>query len=396
MRGKSVGLCERFAFLPFQAPRQNKMKIKSQKQAFLKALQTVSAVITQRDIYPILGNVKISAQDGELLLRATDLKISLTYVFPRSKLEIIQPGELLIPALRLHNLVKETPDLDIVLERKEFNGILACQDGQFCILGEDPEKFPEIPEFEEKASIEISGLDFQSLIKKTLFATTTEKTRYDLDNVLVKIEGDSILFVSTDGKRLALCEKKCRQLGEPQSLSFTVPSRGLQQIDRVLSATTPETVGLSFLENQLLFRTEQVLLSTRLSDAKFPPYEKVIPQNMPYEASFPSKSFASALRRVCFLADDKNKIVEIAFSSEGLRLYTMGEGTGEATVEIPVAFDGEPFDIKFNPIFLLDVLKIIEGNEMKMVLKNGKSAALIKDGEDFQYVVLPIKIEEKG
>lgn len=371
------------------------MRIKCHKQTFAKALQSVNAVATQRDLYPILENVRISATDKGFFLKATDLKISLTYLFPREQVEIFEPGELLIPAFKLQSLVKETPDAQVTLEKKDFNGVLTCQDARFCILGEDPAKFPEIPEFQEKSVLEISGEDFQKMIKKTLFATTSEKTRYDLDNVLVNVLGDTIRFVATDGKRLALCDRKCKALGEVANNRFTVPSKGLQQIEKVLNTTNPPLVALSILDNQLLFRTNEFILSTRLSDAKFPPYERVIPKNFTATTSCAIKDFGSALRRVCVLTDEKNKIVEMVFSANKLKIFAVGEGTGEATVEIPAQFSGTPFDIKFNANFLLDMIKVAESSQLEISGLDGQSAVLVKDGEDFQYVVLPIKMEEK-
>ena len=361
----------------------------------LRALQTISGIAIQRDIYPVLENVKITSCENKLILRATDLKISATYTIAADQVSIIDPGELLLPAQKLYNLVKETPDEEIVIEQDGLNGILITGDGRFCLLGENGQNFPEIPDFQEQTAIEIFGEDFRKLIKKTLFATTPEKTRYDLDNVMVDIIEDTLRFVATDGKRLALCDKKYQAVGEIASKSFTVPAQGLQQIDRVLSATTPEKVKLSFVENQLLFRTEDVVLSTRLSDAKFPPYKRVMPQNLPYKATLQPKDLTSALRRVCLLADEKNKIVEMWFTPTTLKLYSRGEGTGEANVELPMVYDGEEFKVKFNPQFFLDALKVIEGKELDMLLQDSQSAILLKDGDDFQYIVLPIKVEER-
>ena len=372
------------------------MKIRCQKQIFLKALQSINAVATPRDLYPVLENVRITATKDQLLLRATDLKISLTYFFTKDQVEILESGELLIPALRLQNLVKETPDNDIVLEQDGLNGILTSQNSRFCILGEELDKFPEIPEFQEQPLLEIGAEDFQKLIKKTLFATTAEKTRYDLDNVLVCLQEQGIRFVATDGKRLALCDRKCQLLGQAANPKFTVPSKGLQQIEKVISATTPDKVLLSLVNNQLLFRTSDILLSTRLSEAKFPPYERVVPKNLPFSITFAVKDFSSALRRVCILTDEKNKIVEISFTATMAKFFSMGETTGEASVEIPVAFSGIPFTIKFNANFLLEMVKVVENTEIEMWLQDGQSPVLIKDGTDFQYVVLPIKIEEAG
>lgn len=372
------------------------MKIKCQKQVLLQALQTVTGVAAQKDIYPVLANVKVIADGDSLQLKATDLKISLTYSLSSNSYEIMEPGELLISAYRFFNVVKENPDESIILEKSDmFNAKITCSDGNFKILGEEPNKFPPIPEFGEAESLEVLGVDFQKLIKKTLFATTTEKTRYSLDNVLVLTFDDKLRFVATDGKRLAICDRPCENTTLKER-EFTVPSRGLQQIDRVLSATSPEKVKLGLIDNQLLFQTEEVVLSTRLAEAKFPPYEKVIPKDLPHKAFLKVKDFSSTLRRACFFTDEKNKSIELSFSSDTLKLFANDEGTGEAFLKMPVVFEGEPFDIKFNPDFFNDMLKVVDSPEVTVFLKDFASPAMIEDGEDFRYVVLPIKPQEAG
>ncbi len=367
------------------------MKVKCNRQSLLQALQTIIGVVTQKDIYPILGNVRVSAFDGNLLFKATDLKISLTYSLPVSQFEILEEGELLIAAQKFFNVIKEAPDEEVEVEKNNYDARIICKDGKFVILGEEPDKFPNVPEFQESNFIEIEGKDFQKLIRKTLFSTTTERTRYDLDNILLIISEDSLRFVATDGKRLAICDRPCTGGEGIDVREVTVPCKGLQQIDRVLSTTSPDKVRLGFMENQLLFHTPEVVMSTRLSEAKFPPYQKVIPQGLPYKAFLNVKDFTSALRRVCWFTDEKNKSIELSFTPEKLKLFAMDEGAGEASLEMPVVYEGEAFDIKFNPDFFLDMLKIADSSDVTILLKDFASAALIKEGDDFQYVVLPIK-----
>lgn len=370
------------------------MRIKIKKRSLITALKVVKAIAKRCDRLPILENMRLSIIDNELILKATDLKTTITYTLASNELEIIEPGELLLPAIKLYNLVKETPDEEVIIEKENFNGILISKDGKCCIRGEDPQKFPDIPQFEAEYSFELLGEDFKKLIKKTVFVTTKQLTRYDLDHVLVDILEDKLRFVATDGKRLAIFDRPYKAIGEVINKQLTVPAQGLQQIDRVLSATTPETVMLSFLDSQLLFRTREVILSIKLSDAKFPPYQKVMPSVLPFKATLTLKDFSSALKRVCLMADDKNKIVTISFNSTVMNFFAHGEGSREAKVNVPCLYNGEPFDIKFNPNLLLEVLKVLDSEKLNFLVKDGQSAILIKEGEDFSYIVLPIKKEK--
>ena len=94
------------------------------------------------------------------------------------------------------------------------------------------------------------------------------------------------------------------------------------------------------------------------------------------------------------MADDRNKIFQMSFSKYSMRLSSRGEGTGEAIIDVPCVFHGEPFDIKFNPNFFLEALRLTERDDIVMLSKDSQSPILLKDGEDFQYLVLPIKLDE--
>lgn len=372
------------------------MKIKIRKKAFKKVLRKICYLAKRNNNLPILENVLFSIVDNELILKATDLKTTVTYTLTSNELEVIEPGELLLPALRLYNLVKETSDEEVIIDQENFNGVLISKDGKYCIWGEDPQKFPEFPDFydlEDKDFLEISGKDLKKMIKKTVFVATKCITRYDLEHVLVEILENKLRFVATDGKRLAICEQPYKAIGEVINKQLTVPAQSLQQIDRVLSAITPETVTLSFLDGQFLFRTSEVLLSTRLSDAKFPPYQKVMPSVLPYKATLTLKDFASALKRVYLMADDKNKIVTISFSSTTMNFFAHGKGSGEAKFNVPCLYTGKPLEIKFNFNFLLEVSKVMDSKKIDFLVQDGQLAILIKE-EGFKYLVSPIVKDE--
>ncbi|HPY75682.1 MAG TPA: DNA polymerase III subunit beta [Planctomycetota bacterium] len=375
------------------------MKIKCHRQSMIKALQTINHVVVQKDLYPVLEKVRITTSDHGLIFRATDLNISITYTLPLDYVDIYEEGELLLSANKFLSLVREIPEQYISLEQEELNGVILCSDGRFCFLGEDTNKFPEIVKFEETSYLELACTDFQYLIKKTLFATTTEKTRFDLDNVLIDFVSTekydkALRFVSTDGKRLVICDRKVNCEGEFPQERLTIPASCLNQIDRVLNSTNPEDIRVAFLENQMLIRTPEMILTSRLSDASFPPYEKVMQKDLPYKTSCVFNYFFSALKRANLMADDRNKIFQMSFSKYSMRLSSRGEGTGEAIIDVPCVFHGEPFDIKFNPNFFLEALRLTERDDIVMLSKDSQSPILLKDGEDFQYLVLPIKLDE--
>ncbi len=382
------------------------MKIKCPRQSFLKPLQICSGLVTPKELYNICQFVRISAVNNKIVLQATDLKISFTYNMPMDGVTIEREGELLLPASRLFMLVKETHEEEILLEQESVkekeslvNGIITTKDGKFKILGEDIGKFPEIPEFKDEESFEISGENFSKLINKTIFATTTERTRYDLENVLIDLNIEGVVrFAATDGKRLAYCDHKPSIIGKTAKKRYTVPNIGLRQIEKIINTLSPKEVKFNFIDNHFVFLTNDVVLSTRLSDGVFPPYEKVIPDKFPHKGKISVKEFTSALRRITVLEDEKNRVIELNFTDKNVNISVQNDAVGNAEINMPIDFSFgtniTSLAIRFNPTFLQDALKCINNNEAEIELKDNKSALFIKDGEDFRYVVLPIRMSE--
>jgi len=366
------------------------MKLRIKKNALNFALKSIKAIAHKSSGLSFLESVHLSTIDKELILKATDLKTTIAYTLVSNELEIIEPGELVLNALSFFSAVKETPDEEILIDQQGFNAALIIEDGKILIQGADPKEFPKIPQFEDKYDIEMLGDDFKKLIKKTLFVTTNKKTRYDLDNVLVDILEDKIRFVATDGKRLAIFDRPYKAIGEVINKQLTVLAQALKQINLILSATTPETVMLSFLDRHLLFCTKEFILSTRLSDAKFPPYQKVIPSELPYWAKINRKDFTLAIKRVCRKLKKSEQDFEtisltLAFSKNEIKFIGL---LGEITKKI--WFNGEPFSIIFNSDFLLELLKYLTGHELRLQVRDGHSAMIISE-EGYKYIVLPIK-----
>jgi DNA polymerase-3 subunit beta len=168
-------------------------------------------------------------------------------------------------------------------------------------------------------------------------------------------------------------------------------------MDKILSSLPDDAVTLGFSDTQLIIQASDLDLSTRLSDAKFPPYKKVLPNDLVSEVTFKVKEFLSALKRVC-LALGSNSVVRLVFARENIEFHTFDEGIGEGSITIGASYDGEPFEIKLNPDYLLDMLKLVASSELSCLVGGSNKPLLFKEKVDdavvFRYVLLPIKIDK--
>lgn len=385
------------------------MKIRCSREALLKPLAISSGITGSKDIFPICEYVRISALQSKLIIRSTDLKVAMTYQIPASDVVIEEEGEVLLAVKKLDQLLQNLKnEKEVLLETrprdksgKHLAGILHTPEGEIELYAEDIQKFPEIPELKEQDSIELEGKGCLDLIRKSLFCTTKEKTRYDLNNVLIQFEEEGIVrFVATDGKRLAYCRQPYKTEKVIAKSRYMVPSYGLQQIEKALGTITPPKVKLGFASgNHLLLRTDNLTLSTRMADATFPPYEKVLPQGFPYRAKISVSRWLDMLRRVMILTD-KTVLLKFAKDDSGKGILSISieeKVTGKANFSISIEYDGDPMQIRFNPELLKDALSRMDSAlTIEVEIKDCQSALFMKEGEGFHYLALPIRMENEA
>lgn len=361
------------------------MKIKVLKKDLLPKLQIVNTVTKNKDIYPILKNVMVEAINGSLFLKATDLSMSVTVRV--EEVEIQEEGRVLLDAEKLGKIVSDSKKDEIKITKQDYSAQIIC-DGKFKVLGEEPEKFPAIPETESTNTITINRKAFLKLIRKTVFATTKEKSRYDLDTVCLNIKETEVSFIATDGKRLALATEN---IENGQKLTKVLQAGILRRFEKIFSILSQEFMSLSFKsDNHLVVISENFVASLRISEQAFPPYEKVIPQGLKKVCVVPRLELLETVRRISDFSQTDNKFVILRFDENKLIVSAASEGGGEGSLEIICKYTESPIEIKFNPDYFLDSLRVIEKSEVTIALKDEKTAILITE-DNFKYVLLPIK-----
>lgn len=388
------------------------MKVICDRGALLDAVNLMSGVVAQRTPRPQLTCVKITAKKqgkaGELTMSATDAEVALRLV--TNQVDVQQPGEILIPADKLRQIVSaEDADPTLTIESEGDSCEIRGSDARFKILGYPAAEFPPIPEFEKV----VAGADgakakavftqpagvLSSMIAKTLFATARENSRYAINGVLLRREGKKFEMVATDGRRLALCRQTTSEK-DAAGVSCIVPSKALSLIQRLIDE--PEAnIQIAITDSQILFSLggesgKRAVLTSNLVEGTFPPYEDVIPKDQDKKVVFDRDVLSSAVRRAALLTNEESRGVRMKFSAENkqLELSSRAPEMGEAQINVDLSsYDGTDIEIGFNPTFITDALKVIEQPEVILELKAGNKPGLIKSGTDFLYVVMPVNLQ---
>lgn len=352
----------------------------------IRAFQVLGTVIPSRSTRPILTHVLITV-DKKMRVMATDLEIAIEHLV--AGVDGQERGQLVIPANRLSAICHEFQNQSIAMETQDRSLSLRCESSQYKLPLERSEDFPEIS-FKAKKIGSIPLEVFKQMIKKTIFATATERSRFAINGVHLTCQQGTLKVTATDGRRLAHATSKTT---EPIS-DFTaiVPPRALSLL--VKADVSDATVGLEMDENQIVFQLKDMSIMARLITGRFPDYESVIPKSNKCVLKIGKGDFEGLIRKAALVTSEESKSVKLSLSQDKIAASAKTQVHGESLVSMGADYHGQAMDIRFNPSYLIDGLKACEGKNVVFSMKDSNSAAcLSEDGkEGYCYVVTPINI----
>lgn len=370
------------------------MKVICDRAALLDAVNSVNGVVATRTPSPVLQCVKLTAADGVLSLAATDLEVGLRLTL--DQVDVQEDGEALIPADKITQIVRSSSDATLTLETEDHTVHLRGADAHFTIYGYDPSEAPTVREMTEgEDDCEIDGDILQRLIERTLFAAAAEHSRYAINGILFERTANKLRMVATDGRRLAVARGACR--GGEGNAACIIPSKALNLVARLVR--DPDApVRIAIDENQALFAIGKgdaaSVLSCNLVEGTFPPFEDVIPKDQDKKVTFDVETLRSAIKRAALLTNEESKGVRLSFADQKLTLTSRAPEMGEAEIQVDIpAYEGDPVEIGFNPGFITDALKVIDGGDVIIELKAPNKPGVLRTGTEFTYVVMPVNLQ---
>lgn len=365
------------------------MKAVCDRRVLFEGLQVVGNVVATSTTKQILSDVKLSVLGEDIELCGTDLEVGIRYRVPG--VESDEVGAIVVPSSTITDILRTAPDEKLTIEIDGSSLNITGRDSRFRVHGEDPEQFPPIPAFPEEQCLEIGRADVLDMIAKTVFATAQERTRYALNGVLTVVKDHQCTMIATDGRRLAMVRKSCNNASGYES-SVIVPTKALLQIQKIMTEDD-EVVRIKIEENQILVGTRRATLYAQLLEGQFPDYESVVPSDSKMTLELPTNELLSGVSRAALLATDESKAVKMAFSRDKLTLTSRDPEEGEASVEMPMKFELDDFQIAFNPDFVADMLKIAGNETVAVKLSEPDKAAVFTDMGDLTYVIMPLAVD---
>ena len=367
------------------------MKISLERDVLLSQLQTVSRVASTRSAIQALSGVQIVASSAGCELRATDMDVGLRVPLDAT---VVREGVVVLPARLLLDVVRSLPADQVSLELRpaEQDTEIVSGSATFHLRTLRTEDFPPFPEPYPESAVAVPAQAFVATALKVAGSASRDETRPVLTGILISASDRELRMVATDSYRLSVKETA---LETPLSSAFevNVPARALQELARLATQASDEQLSVSVGQNQILFVLDGVVLSSRLIDGQFPNYRQLLPESFEHELRVASSELTDVVRRISLLAQ-KNAPLRLSFKPGELTVSAQTPDVGEALEALPVAFQGEPLEIGFNPEFLRAGLEAIAEGDVLVKLISPLRPGLIEAADEsrFQYLIMPIRL----
>jgi len=366
------------------------MKFELARETLLKPLQQVIGAVERRQTMPALGNVLLSAGEQGLQVTATDLEVELRATIT---LDVEQPGETTVSARKLLDICRTLPQgasLRVELDGERVQ--VRSGRSRFTLATLPPGEFPVVDELESPVEVALPQADLRRAIEKIGFAMAQQDVRYYLNGMLLELENNRLRSVATDGHRLSLCEIDA-DLAEVEQ-QVIVPRKGINELVRLLDPESDEPARMRLGSTHIQASLPGLRFTSKLIDGRFPDYGRVVPQQGSNVLEADRETLRQSLARISILSNEKFKGVRLVLSDTGLKVQTNNPEQEEAEEEVEVGYQGDPLEIGFNVVYLLDILGSLESDSVRIEFGDSNSSCLVTESSSSQcrHVVMPMRL----
>lgn len=372
------------------------MEFTIEKELLSTNLKIVEKTTVARGIQPVLSNILIeAAEDNYIKFSATDLDINIV---AKTVASVKTEGKITLPAKKLSEIASKLSNKPVVFSLNPDTNIvnISCGNSKFELIGISADEFPAVTaeqDIQDKESVSVEMNPFIKAIKHTAFSAANYENRNIISGVFCQLTKENLEMAATDGNRLTRIVENIKS-GTDSEISCVIPSKTLQEFLRIAPFVEDESAALIIEKTRIIFKTGNVIMTSRLLEGEYPPYKQLVPQSCEKNAVINREEMIEALERVSVMVNERTNIVKFMFAQNSLFLKadTPDAGLGEDSVS--AEYTDEELTIAFNYKYVLDSLKIMDSEKIKVGLGGSLSATLFRpDSEDdYLCLIMPIQI----
>ncbi len=372
------------------------MKFICDKEKLLKAINSVTKAVAVRTTMPILEGILIQTNDNDIKCTCYDNDLGIEYIV--NDCNVKEQGATVVNATMFSEIIRKLPDTEIKIEVNDNNLlVIECEGSLYKLATMNPEEFPELPEINVENSVEIEQNTLKDMIRKTIFAISTEENRPIFTGCLFEVKNNKLNVVAVDGFRLAWKNKFLQT--KTNDFTAVIPGRTLTEINKILLDSF-DNVKIGIAKNQALFEIENCKIVTKLLDGEFLNYSSVIPEKWETRVRVNRSVLANCFERISLISSssiekEKKYPVKVAIDVGKVTISCTNQ-TGDAKEELYVNTEGKNLEAGFNPKYFLDVFRNIDDEEVFIDFGTSISPCIIRSVEDegdYKYMILPIKLK---
>ena len=374
------------------------MEIVVRKADLLRELQLFQGIVERKNTIPILANIKFDAEGDQVRFSATDLETAMSSTCAAT---VKRPGTMTLPARKLFEIVKSLPETDVRIAIDKARGSdkdsakVSADRFDSRIQTLPAADFPNLPQTGSTTSVDLPSAALKEMIAKTQFAITGEDTRYVLNGAQFILKPDVLVMVATDGHRLALITTPRQGDANAPEMKTFWPKKALTELAKLLG-DSDAPVRYECGENNMSFQVGNRTLFSRLLDAQFPAYERVIPKGNDKRLLFSRDLLTNAVKRVALLSNERSRAVKFVVDQGKVDVTSSSPELGEAQETLMVDYSGPAMQICFNAQYVLDFLAVVTTDDVALELKDEVSQAVMMpvgaEGYEYTYVIMPMRV----
>jgi DNA polymerase-3 subunit beta len=378
------------------------MKALFNRAALLKAIKCVAPVVPIRSPKPVLLSVKLSVEDDQTFLEATDLEISIKQQV--HEVDVMKTGSCLLPFGRFSAILSESSDVVINVETTDEGHIVVTGErSRFKMPSEDVKEYPTTISDVAKPTCTIASSVLKRMLSRTVFAADVASTRYALNGVLFEVAGKQLKLVASDGRRLVVSTGQAKKHADPLGEgAHVVPIKACEVIGRALPDDETE-IQIVLDAAKATFVSPDSTILARLLEGRFPRYNEVMPNkdsaNLTIE--LPIQMLMQSTRQAALVTNEESRGVDWSIGHGRLTMRAKAAEVGTSECEMPVSYTGKLADqldgsdnktveITFDPRYLVDALKTLPVESSVTCRLIDHAAAAIFEAENWVYCVMPL------
>ena len=385
------------------------MKFTVHKSVFMNVLTPAMGTVSNKNTITSIEGVLIeTVEDGLIRISTYDMNKGIRATFVPTDIE--REGSYIINAQRLFQTIKVLPDDEITIDINEkLNCEISCGKASFSIFAAKGEDFPNLPELVSEKGFEVSSSLLKKAISKVSHSIAVQDNRAMLMGAYFKVNNEGMEVVSCDSFTLSKCNIGCEinslaDKNEAIEASFIIPGHALSEISKILPDDEDYKCMVYISRKHAIIKCDEIVLFTRTIDSDYIDYNRIIPKENEIFVSLNRDRILSGLERANIIAEEKiqgsgKSYVKIKIEENNFNLSSTSVN-GKVLDEMECNHEGDDIEIGFNCRYLINSIRVAEGEEILISLKSATQAITIEPKEksddfNYLYMILPVRMNEK-